>query len=136
MQRDFYFDEVSNRDSKHRYWAIRRDISVDLTTERAILLGIAGLTNIEWENGRAEVALMISPDERGKGYGSEAFELIKLWGFARMRLHTIYACVYLNNPHLVRWWRERKPTEECDYPGGKFWDGKYHRTYHMTWVNE
>lgn len=146
MQRDFY-REVSNRDSKHRYWAICEDQDVD--SDIAIcwpivlknggkirnMLGIAGLTNIEWENGCAEIALMIAPDERGQGYGSEAFELIKLWGFARMRLHTIYACVYDTNPHLIRWWRERKPTEECSYPGGKFWDGVHYGTYHMTWVN-
>jgi len=154
MQKDFYKNVVSNRVSPHRYWAVLdsalhevtqfgddtpqyKDISLNGVKERGRLLGIAGLTNIEWENGRAEIALMIAPSERGKGYGLEAFERIKLWGFARMRLHTIYACVYGNNPALVAWWQYKcKPTEITSYLAGKFWDGQYHRIYHMTWVNE
>ena len=142
MQREFYNNLVGNRNSPHRYWAIRQHESLDMTrdggglTEWSELIGIAGLTNIEWENGRAEVALMIARDERGNGYGVDAFELVKLWGFARMGLHTIYACVYDTNPHLVQWWRGRKPTEECSYPGGKLWNGKHYGTYHFTWVNE
>lgn len=145
MQKDFYEKVISNRDSEHRYWAIKVKLADGTSTygyEGLIetypiysLIGIAGLTNIENENGRAEIALMIKPDERGKDYGRQAFEHIKGWGFERMRLHTIYACVYGNNPRLVEWWRSQEPTENVSYPGGKFW-GEYHRTYHMTWVNK
>jgi len=143
MQRDFYRDVVSNRDSVHRYWAVRADASQvvnDMTGAKYMklshLAGIAGLTNIEWENGRAEVALMIGRDYRGNGYGIEAFNEIKKWAFERMRLHTIYACVYGNNPDIVDWWLHRDPFHATNYPAGKFWKGEFWSTHHMTWVNE
>jgi len=129
MQRDFYFDEVSNRDSKHRFWAIRIE---SLTTHN--LVGIAGLSNIEWENGCAEIALMISPDERRKGYGREAIELLKLWGFARMGLKVIYAQVYGCNPD-VAFWEKLDYTFLCTMPSRKLWDGKRWPIYYYQWEN-
>jgi len=147
MQRDFYFDEVSNRDSKHRFWAICRDIdgcswplivegktnTLYPVTERH-LVGIAGLSNIEWENGCAEIALMISPDERRNGYGREAIELLKLWGFARMGLKVIYAQVYGCNPD-VKFWEKLDYTFLCTMPSRKLWDGKRWPIYYYQWEN-
>lgn len=140
QKRDFYENIVSNRNSPHVFWAVKKKDTVEngVITEfdKPAMIGIAGLTYIEDKNGRAEIALMIGREYRGNGYGIEAFGEIKKWAFERMGLHTIYACVYGNNPDIVDWWRHRKPTEECSYPGGKFWDGKRWRTYHFTWVNE
>ena len=150
MQKDFYEKVISNRDSEHRYWAIR-DLGdnydtkcgfcgglIDNITKRCDynLCGIAGLTNIEWENGRAEIALMIAPHLRKNHYGKDAIGILKKWGFGRMRLHTIYACVYGNNHYLVQWWKGLNADEVTSYPGGKFYDHAYHPTHHFTWVNQ
>lgn len=146
MQSQFYHLHISDRKSPHRYWAVCEHREADnwhtICEEGGVLsfskyrqlLGIAGLTDIEWENGRAEIALMIAPDVRGNGYGKQAFEQVKTWGFERMRLHSIYACVYGNNANLVQFWRNMQPTECVRYPGGKFWDGEYYPAYHMTWI--
>lgn len=148
MQKNFYRDEVSNRDSKHRYWAVCSD---DLKSKHShyvyiaefprepirfkTLLGIAGLTNIEWENGRAEVALMIGTNYRGQGYGKQAFCLLREWAFDRMRLQTIYANVYACNPDAPFW--ERLDEDfHVSIPCGKWWNGRFWDTMYYQWHNE
>lgn len=85
MQDDFYDDVICNRGSKHRYFSIYGSL---------ILFGLCGLTNIEWENGCAEISLIINPEYRSKGYGRKAVNLILEQGFDNMRLETIYGEVY------------------------------------------
>jgi hypothetical protein len=85
MQGDFYEGVVCNRNSKHRYFAIR---NVD------VFLGMGGLTNIEWENGQAEISLILKPTERGKGYGRGAVGLLLDHAFNNMRLATVCGEVY------------------------------------------
>lgn len=126
MQADFYRNDVSNRDSRNRWCAIR--------TEAFMwdgLIGIAGLTNIEQENGRGEIALMISPDLRGKGYGKCVFEKLKAWAFG-MRLHTIYANVYTCNNYAAFW---DKLGAEIRYvlPETKWHGEQWHATIYYQW---
>lgn len=140
QQERFYEDIVNNRESLHRYWAVNRETNeIDTMATRLYpLVGIAGLTNIEWENGRAEIALMIGNPYRGKGYGTEALNLLIDWGFGRMRLHSIYGVVYKCNPYLA-WW-EQLITEGDWYattlPQAKWWDEKFHDAVHFTIMEE
>ena len=146
MQRDFYRDVVSNRDSKNRFWAICErtkpiayaDVENPSTCHIHIgrkLFGIAGFSNIEWENGCAEIALMISPNERRKGYGKDAIELLKLWGFARMGLKVIYAQVYGCNPDY-NFWKHLDCQYSSGMPNRKLWDGKRWPIYYYQWEDK
>lgn len=86
IQDEFYDNVVCNRDSKHRYFSI---IEGDY-----FLIGMGGITNIEWENRTAEISLIINPEYRGKGYGRKAVDLLIKQGFGEMGLYSIYGEVY------------------------------------------
>ena len=126
QQEAFYRDIVSNANSGHRYWAVcASDIVYEQPGDN--LVGIAGLTNIEWENGRAEIALMIGSDFRGKGYGREALHEMLEQGFERMRLMSIYGNVYECNKS-INFWYNAIPAYNMiirHIPKGKFWGGEY-----------
>ena len=87
MQDNFYDDIVQDRNSKHRYFAIMGG---------GQFIGMGGLTNIEWENGTAEISLIINPNYRRKRCGTEAVDLLLDEAFDRMRLYSVhgeeYAC--------------------------------------------
>ena len=85
MQDNFYDNVINDRDSKHRYFAILDGCS---------FIGMGGLTNIEWENGTAEISLIINPKYRGKGHGLEAVDLLFDEGFHNMRLYSVFGEVY------------------------------------------
>ncbi len=144
QQADFYRDVVSNRESEHRYWAVRcapicddkecdvcgnngKGYWLDLPSD---LIGIAGLTNIEWENGRAEIALMIGTPYRKQGHGAEALHELFKQGFDRMRLHTIYGNVYGCNASFDFWTNQinKYGMYRASIPFGKWWDGKWYGT--------
>lgn len=134
QQKDFYEKVVSDRDSKHRYWAIceYRDTAYK---NQKILLGIAGLTNIESENGRAEIALMIGPNYRNQGYGKQAIKLLKQWGFDRMRLFVLYANVYECNPD-ADFWDKLNADFHVYIPYGKWWNNERFGINYYQWHNE
>jgi len=159
MQADWYEREVCNRDSKHRYWAVRQSVTEeerrgieinrptsgmrfteeDVRRQRVWLnnedwfVGISGLTNIEWENSRAEIALMVDPSRRGKGIGREALRETLKWGFERMGLRWIHGLCYHCNGSLSFW---RKVADEWAYyteerPNQKLWDGAVHDAFYF-----
>jgi RimJ/RimL family protein N-acetyltransferase len=96
MQSEFYENVINARDSRHRYFAIVVDIEDEYECHdyRRELVGMGGLTNIEWENGIAEISLILGPDMRGKGYGMEAVDLLLNEGIGNMGLTSIYGEVY------------------------------------------
>jgi RimJ/RimL family protein N-acetyltransferase len=104
MQGDFYEKVICNRASNHYYWSVyNKD-----------LIGFGGLTNIEWENGLAEISLILSAGNRGQGHGLSAVQLIIDEGFGNMGLRTIYGECYQCNPAIEFW---RKVTK---YYGGYY----------------
>lgn len=103
MQDDFYDNVINGRDSKHRYFAIMEELTDEEPNKKGevygpyskqVFIGMGGLTNIEWENGTAEISLIIAPEYRGKGYGKKAVEMLLQQGFGNMRLFSIYGEAY------------------------------------------
>ena len=64
QQQDWYRTVVCDRNGKARWWSV-------MTTGDG-LVGAAGIENVEWENGRGELSLIIDPDLHGRGYGTTA----------------------------------------------------------------
>ena len=125
-QLDFYDTEICNRNSRHRYWAIKYEVDGQL-------LGITGLTYIEWENNRAEISLMIDPDNRQIGYGKEALHVLLGKGFNEMGLQNIYGEVYTCNQSLKFW---EKVFKRYNASVALLANTKYWRGYHNSlWFN-
>ncbi len=124
MQANFY-ESLNNRNSPHRYWSIYDGIE---------LIGFIGLTNIEWENGLAEISLILDCKRRGKGYGSRAVAMILDTGFGNMGLKTIYGECYECNPAVEFW---KKVTENHGgycvmIPRRKLWQGQLFDALHFS----
>lgn len=120
MQAEFYRTVVCNRQSPHRYWAVR---------EGDVLAGCVGLTNIAWENGTAELSLIVDPARTRQGIGQASVALALREGFLAMRLEAVHAEVYQSNVGATQFWlrmAERFHARSVALPARKFWNGQMH----------
>lgn len=131
MQEDFFRDVVNNRNSPHRYWSIVLSSEVPITgiitTNFNTLVGMAGLTFIEWENRQAEISLIINPKLQGKGYGKKAVHLILDQAFNYMNLELVYGECYFSNLGGIKFWEKivkRYKGFQGSIRKGKYWNGK------------
>jgi RimJ/RimL family protein N-acetyltransferase len=115
MQAEFY-RVISDRRSRHRFWAVRNKT----------LIGMAGLTDIQWENGIAEISLLLGPAWRGAGRGRCAVALVLEEAFSRLRLETVFGEVYQCNPATAFWLAIAKQYGGwvTTLPRRKWWDGR------------
>jgi len=129
MQSSFYDDVISNRDSAHRYLGLH--LPAASGTE---LIGMGGMTYIQWENSIAEISLIIKPGMQGKGYGLVAVEKLLNHAFNNMGLKTVFGECYLcNDAH--NFWRKitaKYKGYETTLPNRKFWDGEYHDSLYFS----
>lgn len=137
MQAEFYRTVICDRRAPHRFWAVvgsvRSPDPVDMSIYRT-LVAFGGLTDIQWENGWAEISLIVSPDAQGRGVGGEAVDLILKEAFERMRLLTVGGECYEHNPAVTFW--EKMVKLHCGgsvyVPGRKWWDGRLYGSM-MFW---
>jgi len=106
MQEEFYRDVICNRNSRDRYWSIlttaQEGDGHDFgTTEHFV--GMGGLANIFWENGIAEISLIINPACHRKGYGTKAVDLLLEQAFDQMGLRTVFGECYLTHTGWDFW---------------------------------
>jgi RimJ/RimL family protein N-acetyltransferase len=109
---------------EYRYWAVQ----VPRLSGEWQTVGIAGLSPICWENGIAEVSLVLDPARIGKGYGGQALRLLLSEAFDNLRLTQVVAEVYAHNPALGFWEKQagRWGATRVVLPARKFWNFKYH----------
>ena len=62
------------------------------------LIGVCGLTSIDWINRRAEFSLYISPEHHGKGCGESALRRLLRVGFSVFNLNCIWGESFEGNP--------------------------------------
>jgi RimJ/RimL family protein N-acetyltransferase len=135
MQEQFYRDLVCNRNARTRYLGIHMDHEGWVDEE---LIGMCGLENIELENRRAEISIILNPKYQGKGYGKQAVELLLKQGFAWMNLGSIWGECYLCNP-AIDFWRSicrQYMANTATLPKTKYFDGKYYGSLHFTILKE
>lgn len=132
MQQRFYDDIINNRNARARYWGVW--ITIEPPDEHPeftpydAFIGMIGLENIEWENRRAEISIILSPNFRGKGYGEQAIDLLLEQGFMYLNLENIWGEVYSCNEATAFWAKIlKKYNGDCAIlPRTKYWDGKYY----------
>jgi len=134
LQQDLFYKEVvCDRNAKSKYWgiwlppAVPNDPLTPGIQYFPQLIGMCGLENIEWENGIAEISIIIDPKMRNKKYGEEAVKLLLEKGFNYMRLENIYGECYVNN-EAVKFWA--KIADQYDgkttiLPHRKYWNGSH-----------
>lgn len=76
-------------------------------------IGIISLMNISKANAAADLSVILGhPEHRGRGYGTEAIELILRYGFEDMRLHRIGLTVFEFNTAAISVYRKLGFREE------------------------
>ncbi|MGI8643917.1 MAG: GNAT family N-acetyltransferase [Thermomicrobiales bacterium] len=91
-------------------------------------IGNTGLHDVDHRNRTATFGLLIGePDARGKGYGTEATQLVLDYAFTALGLHNVMLTVYEVNFAAKRVYekagfRQIGRRRECRWMGGKLWD--------------
>jgi RimJ/RimL family protein N-acetyltransferase len=117
QQEDWYKNEICDRRSKSRFWAIcYKDIG---------LVGYGGIENIQWENRIGEISLLIAPKYEGKGFGKQAAKDILHEAFNNLNLHTVFAECYENNKSVKFWDKVFNGCYQTKLPCKKYHSGIY-----------
>jgi len=127
MQSDFYDTIVCNRASCHRYYGAH-----DLNN---VLVGIGGITNIQWENSIGEISLILDQDKRGNGLGAKAVDLLLDKAFNQIGLRTVFGECYCCNIDGVKFWTKVKDKYKglsVMLPSRKFWNGSYYSSLYFS----
>jgi len=94
------------------------------------LIGVVGLTYIDWKNRRAEVSIYIGDrSAQGKGYGFDTLRTIVRYGFEHVNLHKLYAEIFAFNEPSVRLFEKAGFRKDGVKREDQFVDGKYWDTY-------
>lgn len=125
MQGDFYRDVISNRSSPHRFFS--------MYSGDGVFTAFGGLTNIQWENGLAEISLIVHPEYRGKGIGRASVDVLLAEAFDRMRLMTVCGEVYKCNTTAAAFWTDLAAAGDWTmlelprrkWAEGRLWDSLY-----------
>lgn len=62
------------------------------------LVGVCGLTSIDYVNSRAEFSLYVGPNHQGNGIGANALKTLLKHGFDNLNLHLIWGETFDGNP--------------------------------------
>ena len=138
QQKEFYANVVCDRMANARYWGIWEERDKDIITVFGTycetimengLIGMTGIENIEWENRRGEISLILDPEQRSKGRGDEAVKILLDKGFNELNLDNIWGVCYECNPAVKFWERQmhKYKAYHTVFPGMKYWQGKYWR---------
>ena len=106
----------------------RNTIMFAVEDEAGKLIGVVGLTYVDWKNRRAEVSIYIGDEVAwGKGYGLDALRTLCGYGFRTANLHKLYAEIFAFNEPSVGLFEKagfildgRKRQDQ--FVDGKYWD--------------
>jgi RimJ/RimL family protein N-acetyltransferase len=90
-------------------------------------IGELKMKNFRWFNRKAELALIILPEEQGKGYGTDALKTIIEYAFNDMNLHRLEGEVIEYNDVSKKvletlGFKPEGRLREAKYSKGKYWD--------------
>lgn len=72
-------------------------VANDKVTNLPTLVGVCGLTSIDYINRRAEFSLYIAPEQQGQEFGREALRTLVRWGLDSLNLNRIWGESYQGN---------------------------------------
>ena len=135
MQEQFYAEVICNRHVNARYWGIWIETDPDNQIEEAFI-GLTGIENIQWENRIGEIALIISPDSYGMGYGTEAVTMLLDKGFNHLNLDNIFGECYLSSPAIDFWVHlvDKRQGYKTILSNRKYFDGKYYDSLYFSFT--
>jgi len=105
--------------------------------EDARLLGFIRIEWIEWTHGTGNLRMAIGDrDDRNKGYGSDAMQLILRYAFDELNLYRLSAMVGEDNPGAVRFFKRYGFVEEVRRRKALLRDGQTWDVIHLGLVRD
>jgi RimJ/RimL family protein N-acetyltransferase len=97
------------------------------------LIGGTGLHDLDWTNRHSGFGIFIGDKEEwGKGYGTQATQLVIDFAFARLNLHRVWLHVYEYNERGIRAYEKVGFQKEGILRQSRYFDGKYWDTIVMS----
>jgi len=127
---------VSPAQMKKKYEAIEKEVEESKNIfyftircrEEGRLLGFARIDWIEWSNGTGNLTMGVGdPQDRGKGYGSDALSLLLRLAFAELNLYRLSVVLGEDNPVALQFFKRFGFMEEVRrrkalHRDGRTWD--------------
>lgn len=115
----FVASQVGGTDPLNRALAVARQ-------DGQTSIGIVGCFNIDWQSRNAELGAIIGHrDHLGKGYGTEAVELLCSFAFNQLGLHRLFLRVFDFNERAIQSYRKCGFVEEGRLRETHYRDGNY-----------
>jgi RimJ/RimL family protein N-acetyltransferase len=95
-------------------------------------LGGCGFNGVDWKSRHGKVGIFLGDRYAGRGYGSEAMELLINFGFWEMNLNKIKLEVYSFNPRAIHVYEKLGFVIEGTMKQDIFRGGAYHDIIHMA----
>ena len=111
-----WFSRIQSREREvmHAVWA------------DGVLIGVVGLTYIDWRVRKAEASIYIgAAGHRGKGYGKAALEALLYFGFDTAGMHRIYAEIFEDNAESIGLFESCRFAREGTQRDAHFGDGRW-----------
>ncbi|KYH35470.1 spermidine N(1)-acetyltransferase [Clostridium tepidiprofundi DSM 19306] len=100
-------------------------------------IGGCGINNIDWKNSIATVGIFIgNKNYLGKGFGTDAMNLLLEFIFCEMNIHKVKLHVYSFNKRAIRSYEKCGFVKEGTLRQELFREGKYHDEYIMGILRE
>ncbi|NCU44034.1 N-acetyltransferase [Candidatus Saccharibacteria bacterium] len=86
---------------------LRLMVDTHHSPEENVTVGCVDLFDFDPANRRAGIGILITEDERGKGYGKEALELMIDYAFNTLNLHQIFCNILENNEQSLKLFKKQ-----------------------------
>ena len=127
-----WFNEISDR-QKHLmlgvYGSIEVPGSLGQPLEVTLIIGVVGLTYLNWISRSAEASIYIAPEHSNKGYGTEALKALCKYGFDTVNLNRITAEIYAYNDRSIKLFEKLGFVKEGTLRQSVYRFGNYDSSY-------
>ena len=118
-----WYENVGNKKPQELHFSI--------FTGESKHIGGAQLKSIDWKNRNAELGIFIGEkSEWGKGYGTEATNLLTHYGFNELNLHRIWLRMDMDNSVALKCYQKTGFTQEGIFREEVYRDGYLSRQYY------
>lgn len=100
------------------------------------IMGIIGLYRINKPNFRAEVGYILNPKFHGKGYVSEAIQLVIDFGFNTCHFHTLTAIIDPRNSASEKVLQRANFQKEAHFKEDFYFNGEFLDSVHYSIINK
>ena len=108
-------------------------------TKKGKLIGVTGLTYIDWKNRGAEVSIYVGDKKyKGRGYGTDALKTLMGYGFRELNMHMLFGEIFEYNKANIGLFekcgfKREGVLRHRHYRDGKYWNSIFYSILKEEW---